>query len=199
MSGPNVLLIITQDTKEQEAHYVRQILEGAGCSVIHLDPSIRRTVGGAEISPEDVAGAAGHTIEDVRALGHEGKCQAVMTEGAVKCALAAHEAQGLSGVLSIGGSMGTGSYVLAGTQACESLAFSSACHGAGRAISIELPTMVVREITYTEPAVRGDTSGKVMKPAKINTGHELPVPLFCAIGDKIEIDTRTGEYRSRVM
>ena len=44
----------------------------------------------------------------------------------------------------------------------------------GRAISIELPTMVVREITYTEPAVRGDTSGKVMKPAKINTGHELP-------------------------
>ena len=68
----------------------------------------------------------------------------------------------------------------------------------GRAISIELPTMVVREIVYTEPAVRGDTSGKVMKPAKINTGHELPVPLFCAIGDKIEIDTRTGEYRKRV-
>ena len=69
----------------------------------------------------------------------------------------------------------------------------------GRAISIELPTMLVREIVNTEPAVRGDTSGKVMKPAKINTGHELPVPLFCAIGDKIEIDTRTGEYRSRVM
>ena len=69
----------------------------------------------------------------------------------------------------------------------------------GRAISIELPTIVVREIIYTEPAVRGDTSGKVMKPAKINTGHELPVPLFCAIGDKIEIDTRTGEYRRRVM
>ena len=69
----------------------------------------------------------------------------------------------------------------------------------GRAISIELPTMLVREIVYTEPAVRGDTSGNVLKPAKINTGHELPVPLFCSIGDKIEIDTRTGEYRSRVM
>lgn len=69
----------------------------------------------------------------------------------------------------------------------------------GRAISVEMPTSVVREITYTEPAVRGDTSGKVMKPAKINTGYELPVPLFCDIGDKIEIDTRTGEYRSRVM
>ena len=68
----------------------------------------------------------------------------------------------------------------------------------GRAISVELPTVIVREITYTEPAVRGDTSGKVLKPAKINTGYELNVPLFCAIGDKIEIDTRTNEYRSRV-
>ena len=68
----------------------------------------------------------------------------------------------------------------------------------GKAISVDLPTMVVREIIYTEPAVRGDTSGKVMKPAKINTGWELPVPLFCDIGDKIEIDTRTAEYRSRV-
>ncbi|ADP17758.1 elongation factor P [Achromobacter sp. SD115] len=68
----------------------------------------------------------------------------------------------------------------------------------GRAISVELPTTIVREITYTEPAVRGDTSGKVTKPAKINTGYELNVPLFCAIGDRIEIDTRTNEYRSRV-
>ena len=57
----------------------------------------------------------------------------------------------------------------------------------GRAISVELPTMLVREIIYTEPAVRGDTSGKVLKPAKINTGFELNVPLFCAIGDKIVI------------
>lgn len=68
-----------------------------------------------------------------------------------------------------------------------------------RAISVELPTIVVREITYTEPAVRGDTSGKVLKPAKTSSGMDINVPLFCAIGDKIEIDTRTGEYRSRVM
>ena len=69
-----------------------------------------------------------------------------------------------------------------------------------KAISVELPTVVVREIIYTEPAVKGDTSsGKVLKTAKISTGFELPVPLFCNIGDKIEIDTRTGEYRSRVM
>ena len=69
----------------------------------------------------------------------------------------------------------------------------------GRAISVELPTMLVREVEYTEPAVRGDTSGKVMKPARIKpTGFELPVPAFVETGDKIEIDTRTGEYRSRI-
>lgn len=67
-----------------------------------------------------------------------------------------------------------------------------------RAISVELPNTVVREITYTEPAVRGDTSGKVLKPARIATGYEVRVPLFCAIGDKIEIDTRTGEYVRRI-
>jgi len=68
----------------------------------------------------------------------------------------------------------------------------------GKAISVELPTSVVREIAYTEPAVRGDTSGKVLKPAKLDTGFEVQVPLFVATGDKIEIDTRTGEYRRRV-
>ena len=67
----------------------------------------------------------------------------------------------------------------------------------GRAISVELPNSVVREITYTEPGVKGDTSGKVLKPAKINTGYEVSVPLFCEIGDKIEIDTRTGEFKKR--
>jgi elongation factor P len=67
----------------------------------------------------------------------------------------------------------------------------------GKAISVELPNSVVREVVYTEPAVKGDTSGKVMKPARLATGFELPVPAFVAIGDKIEIDTRTDEYKSR--
>ena len=67
-----------------------------------------------------------------------------------------------------------------------------------RAISLELPTSVEREVIYTEPAIRGDTSGKVLKPAKLATGFELGVPLFVATGDKIEIDTRTGEYKRRV-
>ena len=67
----------------------------------------------------------------------------------------------------------------------------------GKAISVEVPTTVVREIT-TEPAVKGDTSGKVMKPAKTATGFEIPVPLFVENGDRIEIDTRTHEYKKRV-
>ena len=68
----------------------------------------------------------------------------------------------------------------------------------GKAISVELPTSVVREIE-TEPAVKGDTSGKVMKPAKlVGTGFEITVPMFVENGDKVEIDTRTHEYRKRV-
>jgi elongation factor P len=77
-------------------------------------------------------------------------------------------------------------------MACEVVFYNE------KAISVDLPNSVVREVTYTEPAVKGDTSGKVMKPAKISTGFELPVPLFVSTGDKIEIDTRTGEYRNRV-
>lgn len=68
----------------------------------------------------------------------------------------------------------------------------------GKPISIELPSSVVREIVYTEPGVRGDTSGKVLKPAKISTGYQVDVPLFCNTGDKIEIDTASGEYRRRI-
>lgn len=66
-------------------------------------------------------------------------------------------------------------------------------------ISVELPTTVVREVIYTEPAIKGDTSGKVLKPAKLATDHVIQVPLFVNQGDKIEIDTRTGEYKNRVM
>ncbi len=78
-------------------------------------------------------------------------------------------------------------------MACEAVFYE------GRAISVELPTSVVREVAYTEPAVKGDTSGKVMKPARIApTNFEISVPAFVEIGDKIEIDTRTHEYRNRV-
>lgn len=78
-------------------------------------------------------------------------------------------------------------------MACEVVFYND------KAISVELPNTIVREVIYTEPAVRGDTSGKVMKPAKISTGFELPVAAFIDIGDKIEIDTRTNEFKKRVL
>jgi elongation factor P len=67
-----------------------------------------------------------------------------------------------------------------------------------RPVGVELPNSVEREVTYTEPGLRGDTTGKVLKPATIETGYELNVPLFVNIGDIIRIDTRNGEYLERV-
>ncbi len=64
-------------------------------------------------------------------------------------------------------------------------------------IAVDLPKKVVQEVVYTEPAVRGDTSGKVMKPAKMNSGLEIQVPAFIEIGEKIEIDTASSEYVGR--
>ncbi len=68
----------------------------------------------------------------------------------------------------------------------------------GKVISIDLPNSIKREIVYTEPSARGDTSGKVMKTARLKSGHEMQVSDFCEIGDFVEIDTRTGEYKSRI-
>lgn len=104
---PSVMLVVTQDTKEEEARYTRHMLEQAGVRVVHLDPSVRRTVGGAEISPEEVAQAAGMTIEQVRALGHEGKCQDAMIKGSIAAAHAWDARDPVSGILAIGGSMGS--------------------------------------------------------------------------------------------
>jgi elongation factor P len=90
-------------------------------------------------------------------------------------------------------SMGDALNYIEDGMACEVVFYE------GRAISVEMPTSVVREVAYTEPAVKGDTSGKVMKPARIApTNFEVSVPAFVEIGDKIEVDTRTGEYRNRV-
>jgi elongation factor P len=88
-------------------------------------------------------------------------------------------------------SMGDAINYIEDNMACEVVFYND------KAISVELPNTIVREVIYTEPAVRGDTSGKVMKPAKINTGFELPVAAFIEIGDKIEIDTRTNEFKKR--
>ena len=68
----------------------------------------------------------------------------------------------------------------------------------GRPISVEIPASLVREVVHTEPGIKGDTTGKVLKNAELATGFIIQVPLFVNTGDNIEIDTRTHEYRKRV-
>ena len=65
-------------------------------------------------------------------------------------------------------------------------------------LTAEMPTHVVLEITYTEPGLRGDTATNTLKPATVETGAEVRVPLFIETGEKVKIDTRTGTYVERV-
>jgi uncharacterized protein (UPF0261 family) len=105
---PRVLMVVTLDTKEIEARFIRDCLEECGLQVYHLDASIRRTVeGGADITPDQIAAAVGKTMPEIRALNHEGKCLEIMTEGAIQCAQALHQRVGLSGIIGAGGSLGT--------------------------------------------------------------------------------------------
>jgi elongation factor P len=66
-----------------------------------------------------------------------------------------------------------------------------------RVIEIELPTSVVLEITETDPGVKGDTATGGTKPAIVETGAQVMVPLFITIGEKIKVDTRDGSYLGR--
>ena len=62
----------------------------------------------------------------------------------------------------------------------------------------ELPVKVELQVTYTEPGIKGDTATNTLKPATVETGAEVRVPLFINTGETIRIDTRTGEYMERV-
>jgi len=68
----------------------------------------------------------------------------------------------------------------------------------GTILTAEMPTHVVLEITYTEPGIKGDTATNTLKPATVETGAEVRVPLFINAGEKIKIDTRNGSYVERV-
>lgn len=68
----------------------------------------------------------------------------------------------------------------------------------GVVLFIELPASVQLEVTYTEPWLQGDRSNAGTKPATVETGYEVQVPLFIEQGEKIKVDTRTGQYVSRV-
>lgn len=67
-----------------------------------------------------------------------------------------------------------------------------------RILSVELKPFVELEIVYSEPGIKGDTATNTLKPAKVETGAEIRVPLFVNTGDKVKIDTRTGDYVERV-
>ena len=68
----------------------------------------------------------------------------------------------------------------------------------GAPFSVEAPNFVELTITHSEPGVRGDTATGTTKPATLETGYKLNVPLFVNEGDRIRVDTRTGEYMERV-
>jgi len=68
----------------------------------------------------------------------------------------------------------------------------------GDPLYVELPASVVLEITYTEPGLQGDRSTGGTKPATVETGYQIQVPLFLEQGTKVKVDTRTGDYLSRV-
>ncbi|MDR1535403.1 MAG: elongation factor P [Planctomycetota bacterium] len=68
----------------------------------------------------------------------------------------------------------------------------------GKIVSIELPSSVILEIVDAEPGVKGDSRTNIFKTAKVSTGFTVKVPLFMKIGDRIKIDTRTGEFVERV-
>jgi elongation factor P len=67
----------------------------------------------------------------------------------------------------------------------------------GQAVGVELPTTVILEVTETEPGFRGDTAQGATKPATLQTGITIQVPLFVEQGEMVKVDTRTGEYLSR--
>ena len=64
-------------------------------------------------------------------------------------------------------------------------------------LSVELPQYVILEVTYTEPGLRGDTATNTLKNATVETGAEVKVPLFIDTGEKVKIDTATGNYVER--
>jgi elongation factor P len=68
----------------------------------------------------------------------------------------------------------------------------------GNPLFIELPASVELEITYTEPGLQGDRSSAGTKPATLETGYQIQVPLFLTTGERIKVDTRDGSYISRV-
>ena len=88
--------------------------------------------------------------------------------------------------------LGDSAYFLIPDALCTVLLFKE------KVIEVTLPIFIEKEIVDTEPGARGDTATNVTKPAKIDNGYEIAVPIFINMGDKVKIDTRTGQYVERI-
>ena len=88
--------------------------------------------------------------------------------------------------------LGNSAYFLIEDAQCNILLFK------GKVVEVTLPIFIEKEIVETEPGARGDTATNVTKPAKIDNGFEIAVPIFVSQGDIVKIDTRTGQYVERV-
>ena len=65
-------------------------------------------------------------------------------------------------------------------------------------LSVEMPASVILEVTYTEPGIKGNTATNASKPATVETGASIQVPLFIEVGDRVKIDTEKGAYMERI-
>ena len=105
---PAVLLVATMDTKGEEARYLETCMQRAGVEVLLMDPGIKgENTYPVTISREEVAQAAGKSLEEIQGLGHEGKALACMTSGAIRCAQDLYPKKTFHGIIGLGGSMGT--------------------------------------------------------------------------------------------
>ncbi len=149
---PKVLMVITLDSKTREAQFIRKCLEDSDLQVYLLDPSVRGVAEIGEITPDQIAASVGKTMTEVRSLNHEAKCLAIMTEGSVKCAQALHQKVGLSGILGVGGSLGT-----------------------------DLATAVMRSFPFGLPKIMVSTMASGMTRPFVGTKDIIMVPSICDV------------------
>ena len=132
--------------------------------------------------------SAGHKIDDVRVETH--KFQYLYNDGRVLSFYESrrlHQIRLLEAALDMPGLLKEGEVVtvLINTETNEPL-------------SVDMPPHVIMEVTQTEPGVKGNTATNATKPATVETGHEVNVPLFINEGDKIKIETEKGTYKERI-
>lgn len=132
--------------------------------------------------------AAGHKIDDVRVENH--KYQYLYRDGEMYHFMHVEDysqIQLMESILDTPGLMKEGEVVDVLVNAED-----------GAPLSVEMPAHVILEVTQTEPGVRGNTATNATKPAIVETGAEINVPLFINEGDKIRVDTEKGQYQERV-